>query len=226
MGRHRSGVLYSVRVCCWWRPLRQDWSVASVLIKCDGFGAHVVQCERTAPDYGVSEDLAHYFFYQLLSGLNYVHLQGVAHRDIKPENLLMDGHGNLKLSDFGLCSVFRLREKERKLNDACGSPPYAAPELAWREPYKAEPIDVWSAGVVLFTLLVGSESHSLSQNGDAADVGTDTPWDQPTSNSPEFQAYLDGELLRHDPWTRLSSASLCASTPPPPPPSLHRGTPC
>lgn len=161
----------------------------------------------------MSEDLAHFFFYQLLSGLNYIHLQGVAHRDLKPENLLLDGMGNLKISDFGLCSVFRLRDKERKLNDACGSPPYAAPELAYRQPYTAEPIDVWSAGVVLFTLLVGSAFARvlafLLASVLTLSFLSDTPWDQPTNNSPEFQAYLNGELLHHDPWTRLSSASLC-----------------
>lgn len=44
-------------------------------------------------------------------------------------------------------------------------------------------------------------------------LSTDTPWDMPTDGSPEFRAYLDGELLQHDPWTRLSSASLCVSFP-------------
>ena len=44
----------------------------------------------------------------------------------------------------------------------------------------------------------------------------DTPWDQPTANSPEYEAYLTGELLRHDPWTRLSKPTLCECTPRPP----------
>ena len=82
-----------------------------------------------APDVGVPEEIAHYFFYQLMSALNYCHQHGICHRDLKPENLLLDGHGNLKLSDFGLCSVFKYKGKERPLNDACGSPPYAAPEV-------------------------------------------------------------------------------------------------
>ena len=40
----------------------------------------------------------------------------------------------------------------------------------------------------------------------------DTPWDQPTKDSPEFEAYLSGELLNHDPWTRLGPASLCKAS--------------
>jgi serine/threonine-protein kinase Chk1 len=78
---------------------------------------------------GVPEEIAHFFFYQLMAGIAYCHHQGVCHRDLKPENLLIDGHGNLKLSDFGLCSLFKHKGQQRKLNDACGSPPYAAPEV-------------------------------------------------------------------------------------------------
>lgn len=169
--------------------------------------------DKIAPDFGIRESLAHYFFWQLLSGIHYCHTQGVCHRDIKPENILLDGHGNVKISDFGLSSVFSYKGKRRQLNDACGSPPYAAPELAFRKPYEAEPIDVWSCGIVLFTLLVGSGFKNMHNTYVVTYTflrsSPDTPWDMPTNNSPEFEAYLSGELLKHDPWTRLGSSALC-----------------
>lgn len=47
------------------------------------------------------------FFNQLMSGVNYLHSKGVAHRDLKPENLLLDDRDNLKISDFGMATMFR-----------------------------------------------------------------------------------------------------------------------
>lgn len=93
----------------------------------------------------------------LIDNQEFCHKSGIAHRDIKPENMLLDFEGNLKLADFGLAELFRYQGREKKLVEACGSAPYAAPELALGAPYRAEPIDIWSAGVVLVTLLVGSK---------------------------------------------------------------------
>lgn len=50
---------------------------------------------------------ARQFFNQLMDGVNYLHSKGVAHRDLKPENLLLDEHDNLKISDFGMATMFR-----------------------------------------------------------------------------------------------------------------------
>ena len=146
--------------------------------------------DKISPDVGVDEDLAHLYFTQLMSGLTYIHGQGITHRDIKPENMLLDAQGNLKIADFGLCSVYKYKGKERTLHGTCGSLPYIAPEMNGR-PYQGEPVDVWSSGVVLFAMLVGN-----------------TPWDEPTYRSPEYTAYLSGELLRIDPWTRISGDAL------------------
>ncbi|GJN93388.1 hypothetical protein Rhopal_006442-T1 [Rhodotorula paludigena] len=144
--------------------------------------------DKITPDIGVDAEIAHLYFRQLVSGLKYLNQHGICHRDVKPENCLLDGQGNLKVSDFGLATVFKYKGQERLLKDRCGSPPYAAPELARAQPYAAEPIDVWSAGVVLFALLFGN-----------------TPWDEPTSNSPEFAAYVAGTIFTSDPWRRLGS---------------------
>jgi serine/threonine-protein kinase Chk1 len=41
----------------------------------------------------------------------YLHCRGVAHRDLKPENLLLDEHDSLKISDFGMATLFRMNGK-------------------------------------------------------------------------------------------------------------------
>lgn len=47
------------------------------------------------------------YFKQLMSGVEYLHKRGIAHRDLKPENLLLDDNDNIKISDFGMATIFR-----------------------------------------------------------------------------------------------------------------------
>ncbi|KAJ6522584.1 CAMK/CAMKL/CHK1 protein kinase [Mycena capillaripes] len=149
--------------------------------------------DKIAPDIGVGDEVAHYYFNQLIAGMDYIHKEGVCHRDLKPENLLLDVAGTLKISDFGLSSVFKLKEtgRTRTLTERCGSLPYVAPELNSDRPYEAEPIDVWGVGVILYTLLAGN-----------------TPWDEPTAHSPEFTRYASGEIFQDEPWNRFNSHAL------------------
>nr|CAD7462248.1 unnamed protein product [Timema tahoe] len=114
----------------------------------------------------------------------YLHSRGVAHRDLKPENLLLDEQDNLKISDFGLATIYRIQGKvvyhpgftaafilvlsrvacpdyyrymfqERPLEKKCGTPPYVAPEVLIRR-YHAEPADIWSCGIILVAMLAGA----------------------------------------------------------------------
>lgn len=149
--------------------------------------------DKISPDVGVTEDLAQFYFRQLIAGLEYIHGQGIVHRDIKPENLLLSAEGDLKIADFGLCSVYRYKGKERALKGACGSLPYIAPEMNGT-PYHGEGVDVWSAGVCLFALMAGN-----------------TPWDEPSSHAPEYKAYVRGQLLRYEPWCSIPKVPLGAS---------------
>lgn len=115
--------------------------------------------DRIEPDAGMAKPLARRYWRQLLRGLRYLHARGVAHRDVKPENLLLDRHDDLKISDFGLATLFRHGARERLLARVCGTLPYAAPEVltAAERPYRAAPADVWSAALVLLAMLAGGE---------------------------------------------------------------------
>lgn len=96
------------------------------------------------------------FFQQLVSALNYLHVKlSVSHRDLKPENLLLvngRGYSSVKISDFGLSN---LMSEGEFLKTSCGSPNYAAPEVCAGSAYIGPAADIWSAGCVLYTLLVG-----------------------------------------------------------------------
>jgi serine/threonine-protein kinase CHEK1 len=160
--------------------------------------------DKIEADVGVSEDIAHFYFTQLISGVSFMHSKGVGHRDIKPENILLSDSGNLKIADFGLATLFEYQGDTKLSTTMCGSPPYIAPEVITCSKstqsrnvpkpsgYSANLVDIWSCGVVLFVLLVGN-----------------TPWDEPTSASWEFEEYT-GKKGRStdDLWQKLPAQVL------------------
>jgi len=97
------------------------------------------------------EDTARRYFQQIISGVEYCHNHMVVHRDLKPENLLLDTKRNcVKIADFGLSTMMQDGEF---LKTSCGSPNYAAPEVISGKLYAGPEVDVWSCGVILYTLL-------------------------------------------------------------------------
>jgi serine/threonine-protein kinase Chk1 len=157
--------------------------------------------DKIEADVGVSEDIAHFYFTQLISGVSYMHSKGVGHRDIKPENILLSDSGNLKIADFGLATLFEYNGKTKLSTTMCGSPPYIAPEVITcskngqsKNPpgYAANLVDIWSCGVVLFVLLVGN-----------------TPWDEPTPASWEFEEFTrTGGRSTDELWQKLPASVL------------------
>jgi serine/threonine-protein kinase Chk1 len=101
---------------------------------------------------------------------------------------LLDECGNLKLSDFGLATVYKHKNKTRILTTPCGTPPYLAPEIR-NLSYHGDRVDVWSSGIILYVLLVGN-----------------TAWAEPTLNDEEYLMYSQNypSNLGFYPWNSFS----------------------
>ena len=104
------------------------------------------------------------YFRQLVTTVELCHNMGVCHRDLKPENLLLDDNDNLKISDFGLSALYTsggedgsmLSCRAQLLHTTCGTPNYVAPEVLNDEGYDGRKADIWSMGVILYVLVVGT----------------------------------------------------------------------
>ena len=100
----------------------------------------------------LSEKEASFFFYQIISGVEYIFSKGIAHRDLKPENLLLNKNNIIKIIDFGLSNFF---DGEHNLVTPCGSPCYASPEMVSGNDYNGFNIDIWATGIILFAMTCG-----------------------------------------------------------------------
>ncbi|TQW10653.1 calcium/calmodulin-dependent protein kinase [Cordyceps javanica] len=112
---------------------------------------------------------------QVLSAVDYMHSNQVVHRDLKPENLLYvtkDPDSDLVLADFGIAK--ELDNKQENLQTMAGSFGYAAPEVMNREGH-GKPVDMWSLGVITYTLLCGYSPFRSENLTDLLEECTQNP---------------------------------------------------
>lgn len=101
----------------------------------------------------LTEPEARFYMMQILDALEYMHRNRVIHRDIKLGNLFLTSEMQIKLGDFGLAAKLEFDEERKKT--ICGTPNYIAPEVLSGKNGHSYEVDVWSVGVVLYTMLIG-----------------------------------------------------------------------
>jgi serine/threonine protein kinase len=131
------------------------------------------------------ETVARLYSKQLWSAVASCHSKGVAHRDLKPENVLLTEDWSLRLADFG----FALTGNVQSSTQFCGSEGYAAPEIMAQRPYEPSRADVWSAGITVFCMQVGTHPFAAVDTScwlfcRAMEGNWDAFWDQHAKFTP------------------------------------------
>src|SRR5215470_2039346 len=151
---------------------------------------------------------------QLLSGLTVAHERGVLHRDLKPSNIMIDGHGRVRITDFGL--AIATTDEQQPVGDASGTPAYMAPEqLAGKGATVRS--DIYALGLVLYEILSGKRAFtSLTIAALREEKEQSTPT-APSELRPGIDPIVERLVMRgleRDPRSRPASvAQLAAALP-------------
>uniref|UniRef100_A0A7S0DNL3 Protein kinase domain-containing protein n=1 Tax=Amorphochlora amoebiformis TaxID=1561963 RepID=A0A7S0DNL3_9EUKA len=111
-----------------------------------------------------NDEIARTYFNQLISAVECLHEAGITHRDLKPDNLLLDRDWQLKVADFGYCSV------EEIMTTSTGTLAYMAPEVMEVREGKGtqytRACDIWSCGVIVFIMRAGHPPYGGPNSSD------------------------------------------------------------
>jgi serine/threonine protein kinase len=144
---------------------------------------------------------------QIAEGVRYIHDKDIAHRDLKPENILLDGEFTAKIADFGLCHVASSRVL---LRTPCGSPFYAPPEIINNQSYDGKSADIWSLGVLLFTMVTGALPWTSDNQAELFRQIKEAEVEIPPILSPLLQDLLRS-MLQRDPSQRIGIREVLES---------------
>ena len=115
-------------------------------------GISLLEIIKNEKKHYLEEKRALKIFIQIVKAIEYCQSKNICHRDIKLENILTLKNDIIKLIDFGFAVK---TNKETFQTLLCGSPSYMAPEIVKKEKYIAQYSDIWSLGVLLYSMLFG-----------------------------------------------------------------------
>ncbi|CAO3563040.1 unnamed protein product [Mortierella alpina] len=145
--------------------------------------------------------LAKKWFRQICLALQYCHAKKIVHRDLKLENILLDSQDNIKLIDFGFT---RECESKKLLESYCGSAAYTAPEIIVGKKYSGPEADIWSLGVILYTLLAGYLPFDDDNESVVQDKIVDLDYEMPNELFCKDAQDLIKSILKEEPTERFS----------------------
>jgi len=147
------------------------------------------------------------FSLQIASALKSAHDAGIVHRDLKPSNLLLTEDRMIKLTDFGVASLFATSRLTRT-GGIVGTAEYMSPEQA-RGQRAARRSDLYSLGVVMYAMLTGRPPFTGPTANDILQKQQFAQFDKPTRYAPEIPRLLEDlvcQLLEKDPSKRPNDA--------------------
>ena len=133
-----------------------------------------------------------------------MHSNNIAHRDLKLENIIIDKNKNTKIIDFGFATFTKDDEKGRVF---CGTPSYMAPEIVAHQTHNYFKSDIWSLGVILYSLLSGKFPFKAQNDKDLYNKIRKGYFTMPEGITLEAKSILLS-MLQIDPGYRKSAASL------------------
>lgn len=148
----------------------------------------------------------------LCAGLAAAHAKGVLHRDLKPANIMLDGRGQVVITDFGLAGV---ADDIRGAEVRSGTPAYMAPEqLAGKEVSTRS--DIYALGLVLYEVFTGKRAFAEKIAGAVQAHGDRTP-SRPSSVVKDLDPIVEKVILRcleTEPTARPATALAVAAAMP------------
>ena len=128
---------------------------------------------------------------QLCAGLAAVHERGVLHRDLKPANIMLDEHGEVRITDFGIAA---LAEEDRR--EISGTPAYMSPEQLEGQALSAKS-DIYSLGLVLYEVFTGKKAFDAASLPDLLrQRRSDTTPTSPAQIVPELDPLVERVIFR------------------------------
>eukprot|EP00756_Hemistasia_phaeocysticola_P023438 Hpha_TRINITY_DN15892_c0_g5::TRINITY_DN15892_c0_g5_i1::g.187286::m.187286 len=162
------------------------------------------------------EPQARTYFQQLVYGLQYLHANDIAPCDLKPENLLLDAGGNLKIADFGFSRLLNNQQLLQTVQarptawpEDVSTPNCMAPEVLEEQGYDGKKADLWSSGVILYTMMAGylpfddENMNVLCDNIKAGEYRMSRKFSDQARDITE-------RLLTVNPYKRIDMAGICA----------------
>ncbi len=145
---------------------------------------------------------------QLCAGVAAAHERGVLHRDLKPANVMIDGEGNVRITDFGLAVVAGDVKASR-----AGTPQYMAPELLIGGAPSVK-TDIYALGLILFEMFTGKRAFDAKTFNELLSMHETRTVMTPSSMVRELDPAVERVILRcleHDPALRPGSALAVAA---------------